>query len=114
MLFFTGLDEPIQQKILEKSNMPETKHDLVTFAMKLQSNLDCEPKPSLSTCTRLTPSTPAQLERNDAPVASSSHEEGRKKEIFCSYCGKNDRKEAQCRKKSYDAKKRKKTKPNTA
>ncbi len=35
MLFFAGLDEPMQQKIREQSSMPETKHDLVALAKKL-------------------------------------------------------------------------------
>ncbi len=32
MLFFAGLDEPIQQKICKQSSIPKTKHDLVAFA----------------------------------------------------------------------------------
>ena len=40
MLFFVGLDEPIQQRIREQSNMSETKHDLVALAKKLRPNLD--------------------------------------------------------------------------
>ncbi len=40
MLFFAGLDESMQQKIREQSSMPETKHDLVALAKKLQPNLD--------------------------------------------------------------------------
>ena len=35
MLFFAGLDEPMQRKIREQSSMPETKHDLVALAKKL-------------------------------------------------------------------------------
>ncbi len=35
MLFFAGLDEPMQQKTHEQSSMPGTKHDLVTLAKKL-------------------------------------------------------------------------------
>ncbi len=35
MLFFEGLDEPMQQKIREQSRRPRTKHDLVALAMKL-------------------------------------------------------------------------------
>ncbi len=35
MLFFAGLDEPMQRKIREQSSMPETKHDLVALAKKI-------------------------------------------------------------------------------
>ncbi len=73
MLFFAGLDKPMQQKIHKQSNMPETKHDLIALAKKLRPNLDLEPKPSLPTRTRPTPSTSAQPERSDAFVASSLH-----------------------------------------
>ncbi len=71
MLFFAGLDETMRQKIREQLSMPDTKHDLVTLAKKLRPNLDREPKPSLPTRTRPTPSTSAQPERSDAPSASS-------------------------------------------
>ncbi len=60
MLFFAGLEEPMQQKIHEQSSMPETKHDLVALAKKLRPNLDRQLKPSLPTRTRPTPSTSAQ------------------------------------------------------
>ncbi len=88
MLFFAGLDEPMQQKIRKQSSMLKTKHDLVALAKQLPSNLDREPKPSLPTRLRPTPSTSAQPGRSDALVASSSHEDGRRKEVFCSYCEK--------------------------
>ncbi len=114
MLFFAALDEPMQQKICEQSSMPETKHDLVALAKKLRLNLDREPKPSLPTCPRPTPYTSAQPERSDALVASFSHEDGRRKEVFCSYCERKGHKEAQCRKKSRDAKQRKEARLNTA
>ena len=61
----------MQQKIRKQSNIPETKHDLVALAKKLRPNLDSEPKPSLPTRTRPTPSISAQREESDAPVASS-------------------------------------------
>ncbi len=35
MLFFAGLDEPMQQKICEQSSMLETKHDRIPIAKKL-------------------------------------------------------------------------------
>ena len=114
MLFFAGLDEPMQRKIREQSSMPETKHDLVALAKKLRPNLDREPKPSLPTRTRPTSSTSAQPNLNDTVAASSLHEDGRRKEVFCSYYKRKDHKEAQCRKKSRDAKQRKETRPNTA
>ena len=114
MLFFAGLDEPMQQKIREQSSMPETKHDLVALAKKLRPNLDREPKPSLPTRTRPTPSTSAQPERSDAPAASSLYENSRRKEVFCSYCERKGHKKAQCRKKSRDAKQREGARPNTA
>ena len=79
--------------------MPETKHDLVAFVKKLQPHLDSELKQSLPTCTRPTPSTLAQPEQNEALVANSSHEDGRKKEVFCSYCERKSHKKAQFRKK---------------
>ncbi len=62
MLFFAGLDEPMQQKICKQSSIPETKHDLDAFAKNLQPNLDREPKPSLSTRTRYIFSTFAPFE----------------------------------------------------
>ncbi len=114
MLFFTGLDEPMQQKIREQSSIPETKHDLVTLAKQLRPNLDQEPKPSLPTRTRSTHSTSAQPKQSDALVASSLHEDGCRKKIFCSYCERKGHKEAQCRKKSCDAKQREEARPNTA
>ena len=49
MLFFAGLDEPMQRKIGKQSSMPETKHDQVALAKKFRPNLDREPKPSLPT-----------------------------------------------------------------
>ncbi len=113
MLFFAGLDEPIQRKIQEQSSMPETKHDLIALAKKVRPNLDCEPKPSLPTRTRSTPSTSTQPEQNDALVASSSHEEGRRKEVFCSYCERKSHKEAQCQKKYRHAKQREEARLNT-
>ncbi len=94
--------------------MPETKHVLVSIAKKLWLNLDRELKPSLPTRTRLTPSTSAQPEQSDALVASSSHKDGRRKEVFCSYCEKKSHKEAQCRKKSRESKQRERARPNTA
>ncbi len=60
ILFFVGLDVPMQRKIREQSSMSETKHDLVAVTKKLRSNLDCEPKPSLPTSTCPKPSTSAQ------------------------------------------------------
>ncbi len=94
MLFFAGLDEPMQQKIREQSSMPETKHNLVALAEKLRPNLDREPKPSLPTRTRPTPSTSAQPERSDAPATSSLYEDSRRKEVFCFYCERKGHKEA--------------------
>ena len=114
MLFFAWLDEPMQQKICEQLSMPETKHDLVALAKKLRPNLDREPKPSLSTRTRPTLSTFAQLEQSDTFVASSSHEDSRRKDDFCSYCERKCHKEVQCQKKSCDSKQREETRPNTA
>ncbi len=93
MLFFAGLDEPMQQKIREQSRMLEKKHDLVVLAKKLWPNLDCEPKPSLLTRTRPTLSTFAQPKQSDAPVASFLHEDGRRKEVFCSYYERKGHKE---------------------
>ena len=49
MLFFARLDELMQQENHEQSSMPETKHDLVAIAKKLQHNLDLESKPPLPT-----------------------------------------------------------------
>ncbi len=114
MLFFAGLNEPMQQKICEQSSMPETKHDLVALAKKLRLNLDREPKPSLPTLTRPTPSTSAQPEQSDSPAASSLYEDSCRKEVFCSYCERKSHKEAQCRKKSRNVKQRKGARPNTA
>ncbi len=88
MLFFVGLDEPMQQKIHKQSSMSGTKHDLVAFPKKLRPNLDREPKPSLPTRPRPTLSTSAQPGQSDALVASFSHEDSRRKEVFCSYCEK--------------------------
>ncbi len=113
MIFFAGLDEPMQRKICEQSSMPGTKHDLVALAKNLRPNLDREPKSSLPTRPRPTPSTSAQPGRSDALVASSSHEDGRRKEVFCSYCERKGHKEAQCRKKSRDAKQRERARPST-
>ena len=94
MLFFAGFDKPMQQKIREQSSIPETKHDLVALAKRLRPNLDREPKPSLPTRTRPTLSTSAQPEQNNALFASSSHEDGRRKKVFCSYCERKGHKEA--------------------
>ena len=107
MLFFSGLNESIQRKTHEQSSMPETKHDLVAFAKKLRPNLDREPKPSLPTRTHPTASISAQPERSEALVASSLYEKSRRTQIFCSYCERKDCKEAQCQKKSCNAKQRK-------
>ncbi len=104
----------MQQKIRRQSSMPETKHDLVAIAKKLRPNLDREPKPSLPTRPRPTFSTSAQPEQRDALLASSSHEDSRKKEVFGSYCERKSYKEAQSRKKSRDAKQPKEARPNTA
>ena len=114
MLFFARLDEPMQRKIREQSNMPKSKHDLVALAKNLPLNLDREPKPFLSTRLHPTLSTSAQLEQNDDLIASCSHEDSRRKEVFCSYCEKKGYKEAQCRKKSRDAKQREGDRPKTA
>ncbi len=94
--------------------MPDTKYDLVTLAKKLRPNLDRQPKPSLPTRTRPIPSTSAQPGQSDAPLASSLHEETRRKEVFCYYCERKSHKEAQCRKKSGNAKQRKGARPNVA
>ncbi len=61
ILFFAGMDEPMQRKIRKQSSMPETKHDLVALSKKLWPNLDREPKPSLPIHTRLTPFTSTYL-----------------------------------------------------
>ncbi len=114
MLFFAGLDKPMQQKIREQSSIPETKHNLVALAKKLRSNLDREAKPSLPTRTCPIPSTFAQPEQSDALVVSSSYTNSRRKEVFCSYYERKDHKKAQCRKKSRDTKQRKEARPNTA
>ncbi len=114
MLFFAGLDEPMERKIHKQSSMPETKHDLVALAKKLRLNLDREPKLSMPTRTRPTPFTFAQPQQSDALVAHFSHEDCCRKEVFCSYCERKSHKEAQCRKKSRDAKQREKARPNTA
>ena len=71
MLFFVGLNKPMQQKICKPSRMPKTKHDLVALAKKLRPNLERGPKPSLPTRTCPTPSNSTQPERSDALVASS-------------------------------------------
>ena len=113
MFFFAGLDEPMQQKIYKQSSMPETKDDLVALAKKLRPNLDRQPKSSLPIHTRPTPCIFAPLERSDTHVARSLHEDGRRKEVFCSNCERKSHKEAQCRKKSCDAKQRKEASPNT-
>ncbi len=112
MLFFAGLYELMQQKICEQSRISETMHDLVALEKKLLPNLDFETKLSLPTRTRHTLSTSAQPEQSDAPVASSLYENRRRKEVFCSYCERKGHKEAQCRKKSRDAKQRKGAMPN--
>ncbi len=64
--------------------------------------------------TRPTNSASAQPERSDAPAASSLYENSRRKEFFCSYCERKSYKEAQCRKKSCDAKQHKEARRNTA
>ena len=104
----------MQQNMREQSSIPETKYDLVALAKKLWLNLDREPQSSLLTRTCPTPSTFAQFVRSDALVASSSHEDGRKKEVFCSYYERKGYKGAQCWKKSRDSKQRKEARPNTA
>ncbi len=104
----------MQQKICEQSSIPEIKHDLIAFAKKLRPNLDRELKLSLPTCTRLTLSTSAQPEQRDALAASSLHEDGRKKEVFCSYCEIKGHKEAKCQKKSRDAKQCEEARPDTS
>ncbi len=114
MLFFAKLDEPMKQKIRDQSSMPGTKHDLVALAKKLRLNLDREPKPSLPTRPCATPSTSAQPGQSDAHVARSSHEDGRRKEVFGAYYERKDHKEAQYRKKSRDDKQRKRARPSTA
>ena len=114
MLFFAGLDEPMQQKICKQSSIPETKHDLDAFAKNLQPNLDREPKPSLSTRTRYIFSTFAPFEQSDATVASSLYEDRHRKGVFYSYCERKSHKEAECRKKSRNAKQRKEARLNTA
>ncbi len=96
ILFFAELDELMQQRFCEQSSMPGTKHDLIALARKLRLNLDREPKPSLPTRPCPTPSTSAQPGRSDALVASFLHENGRKKEVFCSYCEIKGHKEVQC------------------
>ena len=98
MLFFAELDEPMQQKICKHSSIPETKHDLVAITKKHRPNLDREYKPSLPIYIRPTPSIFAQCERSDAPVASFPHENGCRKEVFCSYCEKKDHKKRNVRK----------------
>ncbi len=104
----------MQQKIREQSSMPITKHDLVALVKKLLPNLDREPRSSLP--KRICPiiSISAQPEQNDAPVASSLHEESRRKEGFCSYYEWKYYKETQCQNKSRDTKKRKEAGPSTA
>ncbi len=62
---------------------------------------------------RPTPSTSVQPGQSNALVASSLHEDGRRKEVFCSYCERKSHKEAQCRKKSCDAKQREEARPST-
>ena len=114
MLFFAGLDEPMERKICEQSSMQETKHELVTLAKKLRPNLDHQPKPSLPSCTYLITSTSAQPEQSDALGASSSHENDRRKEVFCSYCERKDHKEAQCQEESCDTKQHEKARLHTA
>ena len=114
ILFFAGLDELMQQKICEQSSMPEIKHDLIALAKNLRSNLDRELKLSLPTCTCLTPSTSAQPEQRDALVASSLHEDGRKKEVFCSHYEIKGHKKAKTQKKSRDAKQYEEARPDTA
>ncbi len=114
MFFFERLDELMQQKTGKQSSIPETKHDLVALAKKLRPNLDRKPKPSLPTRTRPIPSISAQPEQYNALVASSLHEDGRRKEVFCSHCERKDHKEAKCRKKFCDTKQRKESRPNTA
>ncbi len=114
MLFFTRLDEPMEQKICNQSNMQETKHDPVALTKKLWSNQDREPKPSWSTRTRPTPSTSTEPERNDAAIASFSYEDKHKKEVFCSYYERNRYKEAKCWKKSRDAQQHEGAKSTTA
>ncbi len=99
ILILAGLDELMQQKIRKQSSMPETKNDLVALSKKLRPDLDREPKSSLPTRTRTTPSTFAQSEQSDAAVASSLYEGSCKKEAFCSYCERNCHKEAQRQKK---------------
>ncbi len=114
MLFFAGLDKPMQRKSRKQSSMPETKHDLVALAKKLRPNLDRKPKLSLPTRTRPTPSTSSQPERIDAPAPSSLYGDSRRKEVFCFYCERKGHKEAQCRKQSRDAKQREGARRNTA
>ena len=114
MLFFAGLDKPMQQKIHEQSSMPETKHDLIAIVKKLRPNLDREPKPYLPTCTHTTLSTSTEPEQRDAPIASSLYEDSRRKGVFCSYCERKGHKEAQRRKKTRDVKQRKEARPNIA
>ncbi len=114
MLCFVRVDEPMQQKIREQSSIPETKYDPVALAKKLRPKLDRELKPSLPTRTCPTLSTFAELEQSDALVASSSHEDSRRKGVFCSYCERKSPKEAQCGKKSCDAKQHKEARLNTA
>ncbi len=79
------IDKPMQQKIRKQSSGPETKNDLIALAKKLKLILDREPKPSVPTRTRLTPSTSAQQEQSEVLVVSFLHRHGRRKEVLCSY-----------------------------
>ncbi len=94
--------------------MPETKNDMVALAMTVQLYLDREPKRSLPTRTRPTPSSSAQPEQSDVLLASSLYEDSRRKEVFCSYCERKGHKEAKCRKKSRNIKQQEGARPNIA
>ena len=104
----------MQQKICKQLRMPETKHDPVSLAKKVRSNLDHEPKPSLPKRTCPASFTSAQPEQSNALVASSLHENGRRKEVFCSYYERKGYEEPQCQKKSHDTKQREEDRLNTA
>ena len=82
MLFFAGLDKPMQLQIREQFDISDTKHDLLLLARKLELNLDYDLKSSLPTRSRTPPLILIVLKKTKFLRLALSMEEAVGK-IFC-------------------------------
>lgn len=82
MLFFAGLDKPMQLQIREQFDMSDTKYDLLLLARKLGLNLDYDLKSSLPTRSRTPPLILIVLKKTKFLRLALSMEEAVGK-IFC-------------------------------